>query len=623
MKKEIKSEKDREKDRAENRDKKSHRNREKRRSGIQRRYLQYTGVLLGLALLLSSLCVILSVRDRMTRLIVDKYEFMTERMGIALENEFQRTDEATAECILYEDVQQSLRTQGLEEFRYIALSKYFAYLDLDHVADYCYVDNKGNVYSKSYSDVSYEAVEESGFEEYLGEDYSKTKWFWAKDTLFGTGDEALFIGRYVRSLEYAHEPGMLFFKMEDRFLREIAGMSPELSDEAAVGIIDRNGQICLSFAPEDLKERENVPDDISQRLSQKQAAGMVLAGEKVKGGTLSAYRDENSGLTVFSFVPNRVINEGLVPIFLILAGIFLLTAAVAVVLSIYFSRRFTSPIQTIKEAMTGFDGNDFERKIELHTNTELDEIGRSYNEMLDNIRRLLDEIKEQEKELRTTELNMLISQINPHFLYNTLDTIYMLARINGEETTKRMIQALSKYLRLSLSKGSEIVSVEDELENVKSYMEIQQIRNQDLFTYEIDCRVDAEDTHVLKLILQPLVENAVKYGFQDIYEGGRIRITVEEKDRDVYLSIANNGTSMEQSMMEKINGMNDLPVSELKNCFPDKKHGYGVVNILTRLRLKYGDAAAFYCKAEQEGTTCTIKIPGGSAKDEEKRLDES
>ena len=118
---------------------------------------------------------------------------------------------------------------------------------------------------------------------------------------------------------------------------------------------------------------------------------------------------------------------------------------------------------------------------------------------------------------------MLISQINPHFLYNTLDTIYMLARINKEETTMRMIQALSKYLRLSLSKGSEIVTVEDELENVRSYIEIQQIRNQDLFTCEIDCRVDAAGTYVLKLILQPLVENAVKYGIPGYIRGRQDR----------------------------------------------------------------------------------------------------
>ena len=83
---------------------------------------------------------------------------------------------------------------------------------MDQVADYCYVDNKGNVYGRSYSEVSYENVKESGFEKFLGEKYSKTIWFWTKDTLFGTEQESLFIGRYVHSLEYAHEPGMMFLK---------------------------------------------------------------------------------------------------------------------------------------------------------------------------------------------------------------------------------------------------------------------------------------------------------------------------------------------------------------------------------------------------------------------------
>lgn len=161
-------------------------------SGIQKKYLKYTAALLGLALLLSSLGAGLYVKNRLTRAVIAKYEFMTERMGISLENLFRQSDEATAECVLYDDVQQSLRSKGLEEVSRIGLSKYFAYVGLEHIADYCYVDNKGNVYSKSYSDVTFEDVTDSGFQDYLGEDYARTKWFWAKDTLFGTEQEALF-----------------------------------------------------------------------------------------------------------------------------------------------------------------------------------------------------------------------------------------------------------------------------------------------------------------------------------------------------------------------------------------------------------------------------------------------
>ena len=266
------------------------------------------------------------------------------------------------------------------------------------------------------------------------------------------------------------------------------------ADQRGCGrIVDGSGQLCLSSVPEEVSLGE-------ERQRRSETDRRDLRGRDVprrradRGAALCLHTVKKTALVVFSYVPDSVLSKGLGPVFLVLTAIYILVILLAAVLSIYFSRRFTKPIQVIGKAMTEFDGSHFDRLIDLHTNTELDEIGHSYNEMLGNIQRLLEEIKAQERELRTTELNMLISQINPHFLYNTLDTIYMLARINKEETTMRMIQALSKYLRLSLAKGQEIVTVEDELENVKSYMEIQQIRNKDLFSYEVDCQVDASET---------------------------------------------------------------------------------------------------------------------------------
>ena len=221
------------------------------------------------------------------------------------------------------------------------------------------------------------------------------------------------------------------------------------------------------------------------------------------------------------------------------------------------------------------------------------------------------ELGRQKAELKRieAELKNLHNQINPHFLYNTLDTIYMLARINGEEKTMKMIQALSKYLRLSLSKGREIVTVEDELENVKSYMEIQQIRNENLFRYEIECAEELKTRWILKLILQPIVENAVKYGFCDIFEGGLIRISVTEQAGQLTFSVYNNGTPMEEQMAEKLNGLSEIPVSKMKDSFEDKKHGYGVINIITRLRLKYGEDVRFFYESDTNGTVCVIQIP--------------
>lgn len=595
------------------------------KSGIQRKYLRYTLALLLLALLLSSVGVWIYLRGNLTETVSEKYAFMGEKMGITLDNLLRRSREVTAECILNDDVQKSLRACPLEEVEKNALSKYFAYLDLEHIAEYCYVDNKGNVYTRSYSKVSYEDFKKSGLEGHMGDSYGKTQWFWARDTLFGTGEKAFFIARYVHSMEYAHEPGMLFLKMDESFLKNIPENERGLTDEIAVGIADAHGNICVSWGREEPEELENAWKTAREKMAEtgigetagawdgvlggEAPSGMVLESIRVKDGVLSAYRQGDSGIVLFILVPDHVLMAGVNPVLFVMAVIYLLVMLIAVTISIYFSRRFTRPIQDISRAMTGFDGQDFTGTIQINTNTELDRIGQSYNEMLGNIRRLLEEVKSQQKELRTSELNMLISQINPHFLYNTLDTIYMLARINKEETTMKMIQALSKYLRLSLSKGNDIVTVEDELENVKSYMEIQQIRNENLFRYEIDCQVSPQQTWVLKLILQPLAENGIKYGFCEIYEGGIIRITVREEEGCLVFAVFNSGQPIKQETADRINALNGKPFTEIKGCFPGKKNGYGVTNVITRLRLKYGEGVYFGYEAEENGTRCIIRIP--------------
>lgn len=577
-------------------------------SNIQKKYLTYTLLLLALTIILSSVGVWIFMRKNMTEVIVDNYVFMNEKMGMTLDYLYTRSDETTAECILDDAVQESLKSRELEEMEKNALSKYFAYLGLEDIEEYCYVDNKKNVYTKSYSKISYEDFQESGLEDALAGTYAETKWFLTRDTLFGTGEEALFIGRYVRNMEYSHEPGMIFFKMNDQFLKRVIETQSGTEEDVAIGIIDKNGNFFMENYPENFQLDERDKEKILS-LTKREDSGVILTRYKGEGGIIQAYRQQESGMVIFTLVPNKILDRGLNQIFLVLAGIYAIVTLIAVAVSLYFSRIFTKPIQMISREMTSFDGKDFSHTISLHTDTELDQIGESYNKMLGNIERLLTEIKKQEKELRVSEMNMLISQIKPHFLYNTLDTIYMLARINGEKTTMKMIQALSGYLRLSLSKGSDIVTVEDELDNVKNYLEIQKIRNEDLFSYEISCQPEVENRWTLKLILQPLAENAIKYGFCDIFEGGLIGIDVRELSGRLTFSVYNNGKPMDKEIAEKINDLGKVPVPEMKKAFPDKQKGYGVINIATRLRLKYGDQVEFGYEVLEEGTRCVIKLP--------------
>lgn len=577
-------------------------------SGIQKKYLRYMSSLLILALVLSSIGVWIYVRKNMTGVIVDKYEFLNEKMGISLDNLYKKSDAATAEIILDDDVQKSLKNKGLQEVEKNTLSKYFAYIDLNHVSDYCYVDNKRNVYAKSYSQLSYEDFKDSGMQAKLGKEYAKTKWIWTTDFLFGSREDALFVGRYVNSMDYAHKPGMIFLKMDQRFLDDVIGKNEKIAKDVVVGIMSPDGKICMQKNPKNFKLDQKDKERLIQ-LTQSKKSGVITQKEHVEGGILQAYRQKESGMVIYTLVPHTILDQGMKQILAVLFAIYALVGILAVIYSLYASKIFTRPIKQISDAMTDFDGNDFSNTINIHTDTELDKIGHAYNEMLNNIEEFQQEIKNQQKELLISEMDTLISQINPHFLYNTLDTIYMLARINGEEKTMKMIQALSKYLRLSLSKGRDIVTVEDELENVKSYMEIQQIRNENLFRYEIECEEELKSRWILKLILQPVVENAVKYGFCDIFEGGLIRIRVTEQEGKLTLSVYNNGVPMEQKVLEQLNGLVEMPVSRMKDSFEDKKHGYGVVNIITRLRLKYGEDVKFFYEADMDGTVCIIQIP--------------
>lgn len=578
-----------------------------KRSSIQIRYLKYTVCLLLSAMVLCGAGVSWVVQKNQETVMMDNYNTMCENLGAAMDLLFEKTDEATADCIVYDGVQKSLRKAAMSRTQRSALSRYFAFINLDNVAEYCYVDNKKNVYTRSYSKLTYHKFRESDMERFLQGSYATTTWFWTKDTLFGTGKDALFIGRYIRNMNYEHEPGMLFLKMDPVFFQNITGDSDLAEEGILMQIMDADGEVC--FQNNDSDEARKPLILAKERILATEGNGMIISRGKIGHGMLCAYRQKESGMTVSVYVPDHVLHAGMGRIMTVMLLIFLFTMVLALILSVYFSRILSQPIQKISKKMAGFHGNDYTRMEELHTKTELDQIGHSYNEMLGNIEQLVAEVKSQEKELRTVEVNMLLNQMNPHFLYNTLDTIYMLARINKEETTMGMIQALSKYLRLSLSKGEEIVSVADELENVRNYMEIQQIRNADLFRYEIHCEVDEDKERMLKLVLQPLVENAIKYGFDGQSAHYRIEITVRREEEELVLTSYNNGTPIAPDACEKINGLMQMSIAEMKESFKSKRNGYGLVNVLTRLRLAYEGRVSFYVIAKEDGTTFVIRIP--------------
>lgn len=172
----------------------------------------------------------------------------------------------------------------------------------------------------------------------------------------------------------------------------------------------------------------------------------------------------------------------------------------------------------------------------------------------------------------------------------------------------RMIQSLSRFLRINLSNGKEEIPVEKELEHVESYLEIQRIRNAELFNYKISCEPAVASIPVMKMILQPVAENCIKYGFQNIYEGGEIIIRAYQEEAFLCFSVENNGEPISREQVEKLNRLEHISMEEMDNVIQERNGGFGISNVVKRLRMRYEKGIRFYYLRKEKGTECIIKI---------------
>ena len=200
-------------------------------------------------------------------------------------------------------------------------------------------------------------------------------------------------------------------------------------------------------------------------------------------------------------------------------------------------------------------------------------------------------------------MDALQSQINPHFLYNTLDSITWMIEGGRDEDATYMITQLAKLLRISLSKGRTIIPVSDELRHAKSYMNIQKYRYKDSFTVTYDVPEEYENYCTVKLVIQPILENAIYYGMEGMVDDdGEIVVKAERKDNDLYISVTDNGMGMDQETLDSL--LTD------ENRVHKHGSGVGLLNVHNRIRLMFGDEYGLIIESEpDEGTCVTIHIP--------------
>lgn len=242
-----------------------------------------------------------------------------------------------------------------------------------------------------------------------------------------------------------------------------------------------------------------------------------------------------------------------------------------------------------------------------HRVKELDEIGQlghSFNKMVQEIERLIHMVYTEQKEKREAELKILQAQIKPHFLYNTLDTIQWMAQDRKAEDIVEIIGALTNLFRIGLSKGNEIIRLSEEIKHVESYLIIQMARYEGKLNYEIRVAEELEGCSVLKLILQPLVENAIYHGIKTKRGSGRIRIEAVKEHHKIRLRVEDDGLGMKPEQIEYVR----MGLQGSEN--PEFKSGYGLFNVHERIRLTYGATYGVQVDSEYgKGTRIDVYLP--------------
>ncbi|MBQ9031466.1 MAG: sensor histidine kinase [Parasporobacterium sp.] len=269
--------------------------------------------------------------------------------------------------------------------------------------------------------------------------------------------------------------------------------------------------------------------------------------------------------------------------------------------SVRISRRITQPIGALSEKAERFGADDFSVEPVQTGITELKSLDSNFDLMAERIRTLMQKQMEDQKSLHRAELELLLAQINPHFLYNTLDSIAILAESEREEDVVNMVTSLSTFFRNSLNDGRDIIPLKAELAQATSYLEIQQIRYSDIMTYRIDVPEDMQEIMVPKLMLQPLIENALYHGIKNKRGRGTIYITGCRDGSDILLKVQDNGAGIEPQHLEEMH----------RGVYLDHHRGLGLKNVSQRIRMYCGDSYGLWFDSELgEGTTVTVRLPG-------------
>lgn len=454
-------------------------------------------------------------------------------------------------------------------------------------------------------------------------DYSKLDWYAKavakpqdaiitgpnRHSFFDTDDEVISLSREVQSYENGTFRGVILINLNMNKITEICNSFQE-KQENFICIINDKGELVYEqqngrerFAFDEKENRQELNTALGK--TKESCFRLNYRGEKY---LVTRTDMKTTGWTLVSMVPYKSVMAETMAI----SGVMILAVVITLIVTLLLLNRILTgvvkPLKKLEKYMVQVNPDNMDQRMEILTDDEIGHLSMKFNQMMDRIRNLKEQVIEEQEDKRKYELQALQAQINPHFLYNTLDSIIWMAETNDSNIVA-MTEALAKLFRISLNKGNEEISLERELEHVKNYLIIQSMRYADKFTYEISAEPGVERCRTIKLILQPIVENCIYHGIKKKRGTGKITIRAYRREQNLIIEVSDDGCGMPEEICRKI--LSDEIESE-----DISGSGIGVKNVNERIQLRFGKKYGLsYSSEEGVGTTVTYVLPyneGGS-----------
>lgn len=415
----------------------------------------------------------------------------------------------------------------------------------------------------------------------------------------GQYDWVVTMSRGLQNLKTGQVEGILMIDLNYNEINDLCE-AVSLGTRGYVYIVDESGGIV--YHPQQQLILSGVK---KERLTQiiSQGASAVYTDERGEEKIYTPFYSEKTGWTIVGvvYVSELVEGEAVIwAIYFVIAGAL---GLLAIAMAVFMSGNITKPVKQLEKAMDQAKTGDFTSvQIQVQGNNEIYRLQQNFSRMISQIEDLIQKNVHKEEEKRKIELKALQSQINPHFLYNTLDSIIWMIESEESEKAIQMTSALAHFFRQAIGKSDLYVTLREELEYTKNYLIIQKMRYADKLDYKIEVDERILEHRIIKLVLQPLVENALYHGLKYKASVGMIEIVGYQMQDSIVLKVSDNGIGMEEDFL--------CHIFEQKKQDGKKHSGIGIGNIRQRMQLYYGEQCEFKIESEKDvGTVVTMVIP--------------